>query len=123
MSEEMVSARALTAEELAAWRAGGTVASPAGTYGTPADVTEVEKQTVRPLAPSDAFDQMLAGIYRAQRESRDAYQAAARWYRATAPNAVAHLTDEQLRDYLAERCKEAVERIARKKGLWKPVRL
>jgi len=117
---DLVAARPMTAGQLARWRAGRQVASsPPGRL--PGGDDEIERAVpVKPLGARETRDSMLAQLYANQRKDRDAYEKAARWMRATAPNAVGYMTDEQLRDYLDMRCREAVDRIMRQKRLTKP---
>lgn len=120
MSNELVVVKSMSPAELKAWRGkNGSVQSAPGHFTRPDDEQGPEIPVPAPVKPLDATDtwqSMFRQLYENQRRDRDAYEKAIRWMRAMVPSAVGYMTDDQLRDYLDMRCREAVTKVLRDKG-------
>ena len=99
----------MDAAELAAWRKGRSVDSAAGTTAPRVPAGPVVKRDyVKPLSAAETRDELFEQFWSNMTSDRDTFQAAIRWMRRRKPG-LGHKTDDELRDFLYDFTREAVQ--------------
>ncbi len=104
----------MDAAELSAWRQGKTIDSSAGP--TPAGGSVVRRGYVKPLGAADTRTEVFEHLWESMTRDRDTFEAAIRWMRRRRPG-LGHKTDDELKDFLYDFTREAVQSSLGPKGL------
>ena len=117
--------RYLEGDELAEWRSKRRVAASKpgisdGPISTPEQVIAETKVPVIPLRARDTFDSMFSQMYPSMIASKQDYDRAIGWLRATSPG-LAGYSDVELRAVLRVKVEDAVRTVIRDKGLDVPL--
>lgn len=112
--------RQLTPEEAASWRKTGEVREVSPEGRLPVAPPEERPRWVPNLTAAETYEELLGRMWSHMRRDKDSYQRTLVWLRDRVPNAVGHMTDQQLFDHLEMLARRHTERALRKTGRSKP---